>query len=190
MSYSESVGKKMKELREQKGLSIAQLAENCKLSEEVIADIENAKNVPNIAVLAEMARGLNVRPETFVDDGEGCGPVLTRNGEGTVSTNYANGHVSHPVFASYCDLAAGKPGSHMEPFVLTLKASDGEEAPMSKHEGEEMIYVLDGEVEVVYGKNTYSLKKGDSLYYDSVIPHSVTTKSAAKVLAVIYTPIN
>lgn len=179
----------MKELREQKGLSIAQLAEKCKLSEEVIADIENAKSVPNIAVLAEMARGLSVRPETFIDDGEGCGPVLTRNGEGVVSTNYANGHVSHPVFSSYVDLAAGKPGSHMEPFVLDLKASC-EEVPMSKHEGEEMIYVLEGEVNVVYGKETYSLMKGDSLYYDSVIPHSVTTKSSAKVLAVIYTPMN
>ena len=62
---------------------------------------------------------------------------------------------------------------------------------MSSHEGEEFIYVLEGSAEVVYGNQTYSLEKGDSLYFDSVVSHCVKAKNGSvKLLAVLYSPID
>ena len=61
----------------------------------------------------------------------------------------------------------------------------------SAHEGEEFIMVMKGMVEITYGKNTYVLEEGDTIYYDSIVPHHVHAYEgqAARILAVIYTPI-
>ena len=51
--------------------------------------------------------------------------------------------------------------------------------------------IMEGIMEISYGKNTYLLEEGDSIYYDSIVPHHVHAYEgqAAKILAVIYTPI-
>ena len=51
--------------------------------------------------------------------------------------------------------------------------------------------IVKGIMEISYGKNTYLLEEGDSIYYDSIVPHHVHAYEgqAAKILAVIYTPI-
>ncbi|MFR4026240.1 MAG: cupin domain-containing protein [Alistipes indistinctus] len=51
--------------------------------------------------------------------------------------------------------------------------------------------MLEGSVQLLYGQETYTLEKGDSIYYDSIVPHNLTTLAegeTAKVLAVTYTP--
>jgi quercetin dioxygenase-like cupin family protein len=49
---------------------------------------------------------------------------------------------------------------------------------------------MQGEVEIVYGKQTYTLKEGDSIFYDSIVNHHVhgAPGKAAKILAVVYIP--
>ena len=61
---------------------------------------------------------------------------------------------------------------------------------MSSHEGEEFIYVLEGEIEVIYGKDSFEISEGDSIFYDSVVPHHLhaTGEKKSKILAVLYTP--
>ena len=51
--------------------------------------------------------------------------------------------------------------------------------------------VMQGTMEICYGKNTYLLEEGDSSYYDSIVPHHVHADQgqSAKILAVIYTPV-
>ena len=51
--------------------------------------------------------------------------------------------------------------------------------------------VLKGELEINYGKSNYRLKEGDTIYYDSIVPHHVHTAEgqAAQILAVVYTPV-
>ena len=62
---------------------------------------------------------------------------------------------------------------------------------LSSHEGEEFIMVMEGVMEISYGKHTYLLEEGDSIYYDSIVPHHVHAYEgqAAKILAVVYTPV-
>ena len=79
----------------------------------------------------------------------------------------------------------------MEPFIIDVHPLQCEGVNLSAHEGEEFIYVLNGQIEIVYGKDKYELNTGDSIYYDSVIPHHVHAagNNEAQILAVVYTPI-
>ena len=83
-----------------------------------------------------------------------------------------------------------KADRHMEPFIIDVDATDDIDFVLSSHEGEEFIFVMEGVMEVCYGKNTYLLEAGDSIYYDSIVPHHVHgyRGQAAKILAVVYTP--
>lgn len=79
----------------------------------------------------------------------------------------------------------------MEPFIVDIEATNDTEYSLSSHEGEEFIYVMEGVVEVSHGKKIHVIKAGDSIYYDSIVPHHVHGHEgqAAKILAVVYTPI-
>ena len=90
----------------------------------------------------------------------------------------------------YHPLAQQKAGRHMEPFVIDINPEESPEFQLSAHEGEEFIYVMQGEVEIVYGKDTYKLKEGDSIFYDSIVKHHVhgAPGKSAKILAVVYIP--
>lgn len=73
----------------------------------------------------------------------------------------------------------------MEPFII-MPASDKE--VIFQHEGEEFMYVLEGTHEFTYDGKKYILKKGDSIYFDSRIPHSGRSlgNKKARILTVIY----
>ena len=91
----------------------------------------------------------------------------------------------------YYSLSASKPDRHMEPFIIDINSVDEPDYELTSHEGEEFIYVMDGIVEVTYGKKTHIIEAGDSIYYDSIVPHHVHgfEGQTAKILAVVYTPI-
>ena len=80
---------------------------------------------------------------------------------------------------------------HMEPFIVDVEPTEETHFSLSSHEGEEFIYVMEGTIEVCHGKKCHLIKAGDSIYYDSIVPHHVHgyQGQAAKILAVIYTPI-
>ena len=76
--------------------------------------------------------------------------------------------------------------------VVSRASEERESVRFSNHAAEgHVIYVLDGQVEINYGKNTYLLEKGDSIYYDSIVKHHVHGYNGqkARILAVVYTPI-
>ena len=90
----------------------------------------------------------------------------------------------------YHPLAKQKTGRHMEPFIIDIHPEETREFKLSDHEGEEFIYVMSGEVEIAYGKETYRLTEGDSIYYDSIVKHHVhgAPGKSAKILALVYIP--
>ena len=79
----------------------------------------------------------------------------------------------------------------MEPCFLNIAPKKDVDFILSSHEGEEFILVLEESIEITYGENTYNLNTGDTIYYDSIVPHLVRGKDekGAKIVAVIYTPI-
>ena len=78
----------------------------------------------------------------------------------------------------------------MDTFTLEVTPAIGE-ASLSSHEGEEFLYILEGKAQICYGKEKYILNQGDSIYFDSIVPHHIGSASeteSAKLLAVIYMP--
>lgn len=186
------VGAKIKGIRETKNLSIEEISERSGLTAEQIISIENDVNLPSLGPLIKIARALGVRLGTFMDDNDAIGPVVTRakDREAENSISFSNGMTSARKHMEYHPLAKQKAGRHMEPFVIDINPEEAPEYQLSAHEGEEFIYVMEGEIEIVYGKETYNLKEGDSIFYDSIVKHHVhgAPGKSAKILAVVYIP--
>ena len=118
------------------------------------------------------------------------GPVIVRAGR-SESSPFFGKTVGSKESALEFSLASDKADRHMEPFIIDIHPSPNESHPLSSHEGEEFIYVLSGEIEIFYGKDVQRLSAGDSIYYDSIVPHDVHAagEGDAKILAVIYAPL-
>ena len=186
------VGSKIKGIRETKNITLEEIAERSGLSVEQIRSIENDQNLPSLGPLIKIARALGVRLGTFMDDNDALGPVVCRakDREKDNSISFSNGATDARKHMEYHPLAQQKAGRHMEPFVIDINPEDTPEFQLSAHEGEEFIYVMEGEIEIVYGKETYNLKEGDSIFYDSIVNHHVhgAPGKSAKILAVVYIP--
>ena len=186
------VGSKIRGLRETKQLSIEEIAERSGLSAEQIISIENDENLPSLGPLIKIARALGVRLGTFMDDNDALGPVICHAEERDQqsSISFSNGAVDARKNMDYHPLAKQKAGRHMEPFVIDINTSGESNYQLSAHEGEEFIFVMQGEVEIAYGKDKYRLDEGDSIYYDSIVKHHVhgVPGKAAKIMAVVYIP--
>ena len=192
MNNHSVIGAKIRGLRETKNLSIEEIAERSGLTVEQIESIETDQNLPSLGPLIKIARALGVRLGTFMDDNDDLGPIVTRaaDREKDSSISFSNDATDARKHMEYHPLAQQKAGRHMEPFVIDINPEDSPEFQLSAHEGEEFIYVMQGEVEIVYGKDTYSLKEGDSIFYDSIVKHHVhgAPGKSAKILAVVYIP--
>jgi transcriptional regulator with XRE-family HTH domain len=186
------VGSKIKGLRETKNLSVEEIAERSGLTVDQISSIENDQTLPSLGPLIKIARALGVRLGTFMDDNDALGPVVCRaaDREKESSISFSNGATDARKHMEYHPLAQQKAGRHMEPFVIDINPEDSPEFQLSAHEGEEFIYVMQGDVEIVYGKDTYTLHEGDSIFYDSIVKHHVhgAPGKSAKILAVVYIP--
>lgn len=188
MVESEKVGTRLAHLREERKLSLAELSSRSGVSQAEIEAIESGRLSPSIAPLVKLSRALGVRLGTFLDDVGGEGPVVCLGGQAT-EVMRAPGQASPNMGAlNFFSLAKGKSGRSMEPFLVDVRPGSGDESVMSSHEGEEFIYVLEGEIEVRYGSETRRISAGDSIYYDSIVPHRVVSAAPARVLAVIYAP--
>ena len=186
------VGDKIKGIRESKNLTIEEVSERSGLSTDQITSIENDENLPSLGPLIKIARALGVRLGTFMDDNDALGPVVTRaeDRERDSSISFSNGATDARRHMEYHPLAQQKAGRHMEPFIIDINPNGETSYQLSAHEGEEFIYVMQGEVEIIYGKDTYTLKEGDSIFYDSIVKHHLhgAAGKQAKILALVYIP--
>lgn len=193
MSEKNRIGDKVRLVRESRKLSIEDVSERTNIAVNTITSIENGELIPGLTPLIKIARVLGVRLGTFMDDQQDLGPVLVRaNGEKDSQkvTRFSERNNAKDSDLDFYTLAQNKADRHMDPFIIDVFPPSGEDVKLSSHEGEEFIFVLEGEIEVLYGKDKYELSKGDSIYYDSIVAHHLHSKNGnAKILAVVYTPV-
>ena len=183
------IGRKIIALREAHDVSQEELAQRIGCSAEEMAIIEASPTVNGLAPLVKITSALGVRLGTLLDDDKGMGPAITRADELTgahAKTSLETGTPSAPL--DFFSLAQGKVSRHMDPFIIDIAPATQED--VTSHEGEEFIYVMDGKVEIAYGKDVYVLDPGDSIYYDSIVPHQVRNghNGLSRILACVYTP--
>ena len=191
MKNKNKIGRKIKEFRRFKQLSINDLALNANLDVSQLEHIEKSGNVPSLGHLIKISRALGVRLGTFIDDHEQIGPVVIQAGNEKTSMSFSTKDERSREHLNFFSLAPDKSGRHMEPFIVEIEPQKEPDYNLSSHEGEEFIYVISGKIEINYGKDIYKLNEGDSIYLDSVVSHNVHTadSKAAKILAVIYAPV-
>src|SRR6056297_2124132 len=191
MNRKKSIGKKIKQFRDFRQISRDDLAMNANLDPGQIEQIEEKGVMPSLGHLIKISRALGVRIGTFLDDQEHVGPVIVKAGEEKKSLSFSTKNETTREHLNFFSLAQDKAGRHMEPFIVEIEPSRESDYKLSTHEGEEFIYVLEGSIEINYGKELYQINKGDTIYLDSVVAHNVHAAGTqpAKILAVVYTPV-
>ena len=189
MNSDKIIGNRIREYREMRKISLGELAQRSDLNPDQLRRIEEGL-IPSLGPLIKVSRALGVRLGTFLDDQEKIGPVVVRAGKETNSISFSFKDPGSRQHLNFFSLAHEKAGRHMEPFIVDIEPGKDTDYKLSSHEGEEFIYVLNGTVEINYGKEVYSLEKGDSIYLDSIVVHNVHAgnNQAAKILAVVYAP--
>jgi transcriptional regulator with XRE-family HTH domain len=183
------VGEKIKTLRERKGLSLKEVADLTGFSTALLSQMENHLVSPSLGTMIKLARAFGVRVGDFLGETEGEPYTIVRKDERkTVSRFASKDGVKYGY--SYESLGFDKKDRHMEPFIVTLEPATVKAAKTSVHDGEEFIFVLEGEMEVILGNHTDILYPGDSIYYDSTIPHRVQCHQdkMTSILAVLFAP--
>jgi transcriptional regulator with XRE-family HTH domain len=182
------VGEKIKVLREQKGFSLKDVADQTGFSPALISQMESHLISPSLGTLIKLAKALDVKVgDFFGETHEEPFAIVRKDERKTVSRFASKEGVKYGY--GYESLGFEKKNRHMEPFIVTLEPATIKTSKTSTHEGEEFIYVLEGEMEVTFGNHRDVLYPGDSIYYDSTIPHRVQChqEKVTRILAVLYT---
>jgi len=183
------VNQRILSFMEKRGMDITALSEAAGLDPQFIKTMLDEDAYPPLGPLMKIARALGVRLGTFLDDQDSSDPYIVRKAERADSFSVLDSTNKAPALNFYA-LGKGKPDRHMEPFFVEILPESAKKKTLSSHEGEEFIVLVSGVVEVIYGNETYELKPGDSIYYNSVVPHYVSCvgEKKAEIYAVVYIP--
>jgi len=181
-----SVGHRVKMVRQEKGLTTEDVGQRTGLSPAYLDQIEADELSPPLGVLIRIAKALDMRLGRFISTGEVKPFTVVRKHERRIVSRYTSAQGDRYGY-TYESLAPEKKDRHMEPFMITLEPS-GAKKELSTHAGQEFIYVLEGAMEVILKDHKDVLHPGDSIYYDSSVPHLVRCHGDKEtvILAVLY----
>ncbi len=181
------IGEKIRDLRKKAGLVLQDLSDRTGLSKPLLSQIEREVVSPPIATLLKISKALNVNIGFFFQDGDPEEKVvLVRRDESKVIDSRYFGREESGYY--YEALAYKKSKKYMEPFLVEFKRKKAEKLSYFSHEGEEFIYLLEGTLEFRTESQQYVLYLGDSLYFESSIPHAYRAleRRNARALIVVY----
>jgi len=175
-----SFGTKMKQLRQVRKITLENLANKTGYSQRYLKEIEEGTAIPPVSAVIQIAKALSIDSGSFLSAEERAASEKRRR-ESFFKRTQAY---------SYKTLTPDAETKHMKAFLVTIDPRQDHQMVEYRHEGEEFIYVLKGEVEVGVGENQNVLKKGETLHFDSGIPHKLRNlcDDEAKLLVVLYTP--
>jgi transcriptional regulator with XRE-family HTH domain len=158
------LGQHIRGLRKQLGLTLRQLAEATGCSESMLSKIENGKGNPSINALHNISRALGTNMGALFAPTPEAGVVMRKGERRLVQMPGAKG-----VILEY--LAPHLPGHVLQAHIHIVEPGGGG-LDSIRHEGEEVGYVLEGELDLTVDGQNYLLKEGDSFFFDSSLPHA------------------
>jgi len=172
------IGKTIKKARLEKAIDLNLLANETGLSIEFLTQVESGEQRPPVGTLLQISRALGIDSGFFLkaqeDSAEQRVEAYTKR-----TDNYA-----------YTPLTPGAANKHLKAFRILVEANKAHGGVGFLHEGEEFIYVLKGEVEVMVGDHVNVLKTGESLHFNSSIKHDLKNLGDidAELIVVVYSP--
>lgn len=158
-----NVGRRLRELREERGLSIRALAEKSGLNVNTLSLIENGKTSPSVSTLQQIAIALQSPITAFFETGAPKNSVAHVRAGSRPCAAFAHGTLE--------DLGVGLSEHSIEPFVVTLQPNADSGARPIVHTGHEFVFCLQGRIAYTIEERTYLLEAGDSLLFESRLPH-------------------
>jgi transcriptional regulator with XRE-family HTH domain len=164
---ADAIGEQIREFRKQLKMTVADVAKQADLSSGMLSKIERGITSPSLNTLAAIADALNVPVTSFFrkyEEQRDC--TYVQSGQGLEIERHGSraGHVYRLLGHNI----GGRVNS--EPYLITL-SDESEVFPLFQHQGVEFMYLLEGEVVYRHANQTYHLRPGDSLFFDSDAPH-------------------
>jgi transcriptional regulator with XRE-family HTH domain/mannose-6-phosphate isomerase-like protein (cupin superfamily) len=157
-----NLGKRLKALRTERDLTLAQLGEQLNVSASYLSQIERGLTMPSLPRLAAIARTLDVELVHFFEE-DMTSPCIVRESCGRKLMDTASLIVE--------SLSADPAGKAMQPHRIVCQPGTSGEA-LPKGPGEESGFVLKGQLTVTVGDETFVLRPGDSIHYQRLQTHS------------------
>lgn len=178
-----AIGKRIKSLRNEKRVTLEALAVQTGFTKGYLSKVEKSLKAPPVSTLGILARALNVSISTLLgEDSPAASICLVRKGERPQITRTGTN-----VGYSYEAVAHKFKNKVMDPFVLTLPVNPKKRV-LYQHEGQEILFVLEGTMKFQHGTEALIAEEGDCVYFDSSIPHfgESVGKKAVKCFMVIF----
>lgn len=186
-----NVGKRIRRMREAQDISQDQLAQMADVDTDKLARIEQGDTVPSIGLVLKLSRALGSHAGPLFHEG-GSRPdifsLVCSGDESSVERLSTAMQKTGQGYSYQSLLDSDVRGQGMEPFLVDFDPTAASTVQPMSHQGEEFIHILEGTVELLYDGETYTMKKGDSLYIDSSKPHALRGigKVVPRALAVIF----
>jgi transcriptional regulator with XRE-family HTH domain len=171
------VGNALRALRTKRDLSIRALAEKSGLAVNTLSLIENEKTSPSVATLQQLAVALDVPITAFFENGSPKNRVAYIKASQRSGAAFAHGTLD--------DLSAGLTDRTVAPFVVTMKPNTNSGTQPIVHTGHEFVFCLEGRIVYTIEDQTYLLEPGDSLLFESHLPHRWQNVEAAPARALL-----
>ena len=180
------LGQKLRKIREDRGLELSQLATRVGVPEDQLEAFETSRAIPAIGELAKIASILDVSlghffqrtiPDRRVE-------VVRAQDRWTVQPQ---SEAARSLNYRYPALSYSLTDKQMAPILVEIPPDESRDSPRSTHDGEEVLFVLNGQLEVTVGGDVHRLSPGDSIYFDSRLEHSLRAAegSAVRIVACI-----
>jgi len=173
-------GAKVTRLREGQNWSREALAKATGQSPDFIEQIEKDELTPSVSFLLTLARALKVDPSTFLREEE---KAMIRDAR-------AQAFIKRTQNYSYQTLTPGAENEHLRAFMITIESRQTHKPVAYKHEGEEFILVMEGDLGLTLASKSHHLKPGESIHFHSETPHKLKSLSdePTRCVVVLYTP--
>lgn len=156
------LGRKIRDLRLRRGLTVQRLAEASHLSKGFISQVENERTSPSLATLRDLAAALQTSIAWLVVEDEPT-PHVMRAAE--------RPRVDIGLPACKAEVLSAVPRRNLEMLMLELAPGVPAGETRHVHHGEECLLCVEGEVRLTHGATEWRLGPGDCCHYDGRIPH-------------------
>ena len=173
-----TLGSRLKSLRSRHGWTLEQLSKLTKLSEPYLSRLEGGTRQPSLAALITLGQVYNIPIRTLLDAGDQQSSRCNVISAGSSASRVANG-------LRYRAISGGGALTNLQAIAIAIPPNRHYEK-FNQHDGEEWLYVLAGEVKLIFESEQHLLETGDAAHFDARTPHRLAAegKRSAEILLV------
>lgn len=179
------IGEKIRALRLKKSMGLVELGKHTGLSAALLSKIERGKLIPTLPTLLRIAMVFSVGLDYFFnnDRKRRLTEIVRRSERKRFPERPGAPDVSY--FFEALDYKATE--RKLSAYLADFEPLAQEKVKPHQHAGIEFVYVIKGDLNVHVGEDDYELNEGDSMYFDSSVPHSYRRISKSPCQAVVVT---